>query len=185
MLIFATQNNNKVKEIKNILPTWDIKSLRDLNDLDDVEETGTTFTENAFLKADYFAKKYNAPVISEDAGLCIPALNMEPGVFSARYSGEKNDDKNIQKVLTKLNGKFTDAFFITIICLIKDSKIHYFEGKIEGKIINEKRGFNGFGYDPIFIPRGYDKTFAELDTEIKNSISHRSIAVKKLIEFLS
>lgn len=185
MLIFATHNLNKTKEIKKILPHWEIKSLHDLNDEDDVEETGTTFEENAFLKAKYFYTKYQHPVISEDSGLCVPSLNMEPGIYSARYSGEKSDEKNIAKLLDKLNGETAEAFFITTICLIKDATPQYFEGRIYGKIITAPQGSQGFGYDPIFIPNGYEKTFAQISLEEKNKISHRALALKKLIEFLS
>lgn len=185
MLIFATQNPNKTKEIRKILPHWEIKSLDDLNDKDNVEETGNTFRENAFLKAKYFFNKYQHPVISEDSGLCVPSLNMEPGIYSARYSGEKNDKKNIEKLIRKLNGQSADAFFMTVICLIQNVEPHYFEGKIHGKIITEARGEKGFGYDPIFVPHGYEKTFAQIGAEEKNKISHRALALEKLIEFLS
>jgi len=187
-LVFASHNKNKAKEIEALLPDkFSLLTLDDLNCIDEIEETGTTLPENALIKARYIFKTYTIFCFADDSGLEIEALNGEPGVYSARYAGaEKNDDANMNKVLhLLLNQTNRNARFVTVIALIKDGKEHLFEGEITGKITHEKKGTNGFGYDPIFIPDGYTKTFAELSKEEKNAISHRAKAVRKLIEFLN
>lgn len=186
-LIFATNNTNKLSEVKALMPeNIELLGLSDINFHDDIPETELTIEGNASLKswAIYNAKNVNC--FSDDSGLLVDALNGEPGVHSARYAGEqKNDADNIQKLLTELNGKENrKAHFKTVMSLIIEGKEYLFEGKINGTIIEEKRGNNGFGYDPIFIPDGYTKTFAEMTKEEKSSISHRGIALKRLIEFL-
>ena len=193
-LIFASSNKNKIKEIKALLPShFEVLGLEDIGITEDIPEPGTTIKENSFLKAQYvleFLKNKNktlVAVFADDSGLEVNALNAAPGVYSARYAGTpKNDENNNKKLLEALK-LVTDrkARFVTVITLILNEEIHYFEGEIKGTISYEKRGTNGFGYDPLFIPQGYRSTFAELGAEVKNAISHRSLAVKKLIEFLS
>ena len=187
-LIFATSNQNKVLEIQKILPKkFNIKSLKDLNYFEDVPENENTIEGNAVFKAKYIYKKFNINVFADDTGLEVEALNGEPGVHSARYAGKtRNSEKNIKKLLKNLkNIKNRNARFKTVIALIIDNKLHIFSGIIEGYILDSPKGNNGFGYDPIFCPNGFDKSFAELTLKEKNLISHRSLAMKKLIDFIS
>ena len=187
-LIFATSNQNKVLEIQKILPKkFNIKSLKDLNYFEDVPENETTIEGNAIFKAKYIYEKFNINVFADDTGLEVEALNGEPGVHSARYAGTtRNSEKNIKKLLKNLkNIKNRNARFKTVIALIIDNKLHIFSGIIEGFILDSPKGNNGFGYDPIFCPNGFDKSFAELTLKEKNLISHRSLAMKKLIDFIS
>ncbi len=187
-LIFATHNENKVVELRRIIPKsivlW---SLNDINYLNPVEETGKTLEENAKIKSDFIRKKFGLNCFADDSGLEIDFLEGEPGVLSARYAGPaKNNDKNIQKIWKKLeNVSNPSATFRSIFYLHLNNQTFRFEGKVYGKIIFEKRGNNGFGYDPIFIPKGYKKTFAELADDIKDQISHRAKATLKLINFIS
>lgn len=186
-IIIASNNHNKVKEIQSLLPeTILLKSLKDIGFIEEIEETETTFIGNSSLKANYIFNKLNVNVIADDSGLEVEALNNEPGVYSARYAGEKaTDDENLNLLLENLSGiKNRKASFVCVITLILDSKEYHFEGKIEGEITLEKKGNDGFGYDPIFIPNGQYKTFAELTQEEKNNFSHRAIALKKMIEFI-
>ena len=187
-LIFATSNQNKVLEIQKILPKkFNIKSLKDLNYFEDVPENKNTIEGNAVFKAKYIYKKFNINVFADDTGLEVEALNGEPGVHSARYAGTtRNSEKNIKKLLKNLkNIKNRNARFKTVIALIIDNKLHIFSGIVEGYILDSPKGNNGFGYDPIFCPNGFDKSFAELTLKEKNLISHRSLAMKKLIDFIS
>ena len=187
-LIFATSNQNKVLEIQKILPKkFNIKSLKDLNYFEDVPENETTIEGNAIFKAKYIYEKFNINVFADDTGLEVEALNGEPGVHSARYAGTtRNSEKNIKKLLKNLkNIKNRNARFKTVIALIIDNKLHIFNGIVEGYILDSPKGNNGFGYDPIFCPNGFDKSFAELTLKEKNLISHRSLAMKKLIDFIS
>ena len=187
-LIFATSNQNKVLEIQKILPKkFNIKSLKDLNYFEDVPENENTIEGNAVFKAKYIYKKFNINVFADDTGLEVEALNGEPGVHSARYAGTtRNSEKNIKKLLKNLkNIKNRNARFKTVIALIIDNKLHIFSGIVEGYILDSPKGNNGFGYDPIFCPNGFDKSFAELTLKEKNLISHRSLAMKKLIDFIS
>jgi XTP/dITP diphosphohydrolase len=187
-LIFATSNQNKVLEIQKILPKkFNIKSLKDLNYFEDVPENETTIEGNAIFKAKYINEKFNINVFADDTGLEVEALNGEPGVHSARYAGTtRNSEKNIKKLLKNLkNIKNRNARFKTVIALIIDNKLHIFSGIVEGYILDSPKGNNGFGYDPIFCPNGFDKSFAELTLKEKNLISHRSLAMKKLIDFIS
>ncbi len=188
-LVFATSNKNKVLEVKKLLgkdAAFEIKSLSDMSINEEIPETGNTIEANAIQKATYLYENYNLNCFAEDTGLFIDSLNGEPGVYSARYAGEEADsEKNMKKVLDKLKDNTNrTARFITVIALIIDGKITTFEGKIEGKITKNKSGKMGFGYDPIFKPNGYELTFAELGLDIKNEISHRAIATKKLVEHL-
>jgi XTP/dITP diphosphohydrolase len=187
-LIFATSNQNKVLEIQKILPKkFNIKSLKDLNYFKDVPENENTIDGNAVFKAKYIYEKFNINVFADDTGLEVEALNGEPGVRSARYAGTaRNSTKNIKKLLKNLkNIKNRNARFKTVIALIIDNKLHKFSGIVEGYILDSPKGNNGFGYDPIFCPNGFDKSFAELTLKEKNLISHRSLAMKKLIDFIS
>ncbi len=186
-ICFVTGNSNKLKEIQNLLPNYKIISLKDLNFSDDILETEDTIRGNAYLKANFINKKYNINCFSDDTGLFIDSLGGGPGVKSARYAGEScNSEDNINLVLKKLENQLNrNAFFKTVICLIKNNKTYFFEGKINGTISEKRIGVDGFGYDPIFIPEGYEKTFAELTITEKNSISHRGIAVNKLVSFLN
>ena len=187
-LVFATKNKNKIKEIEAALSgDFILKSLNDIGCREGLAETGKTLQENAFQKAQFVAKNYHVNCFSDDTGLEVEALNGQPGVFSARYAGIANDsEKNIQKLLQELKGiQNRSAQFRTVICLILGNETHYFEGIVTGKILESPVGENGFGYDPIFVPDGYNISFAQMSLEQKNQISHRAIAFKKLIEFLT
>jgi XTP/dITP diphosphohydrolase len=187
-LVFASNNPNKIKEIQLLLPKEiTILSLNEIGCFEDIPETASSIEGNAILKANYVTEKYGYPCFADDTGLEVEALNGEPGVFSARYAGEqKNADDNMNKLLSNLADKENKkAQFKTIICLNINKKQHLFEGTIKGEISNEKRGSEGFGYDPIFIPIGYDKTFAEMPIGEKSKISHRGLAVEKLVHFLN
>ena len=186
-LVFATNNAHKLSEVRAILATqYEIISLAELNCFDDIPETADTLEGNALLKAQYIFDKYQVNCFADDTGLEVDALNGAPGVYSARYAGEDNDaKKNVEKLLLNLTGEsIRTANFRTVIALIENGKIHYFEGKIEGKIATEPKGETGFGYDPVFIPDGYSQSFAELGIEEKNKISHRALAVQKLADYL-
>jgi XTP/dITP diphosphohydrolase len=187
-LCIASNNSHKIQELKELLgDSYDLKSMTEIGCHEEIEETGHTLEENAQIKAKYIFEKYGIPTLSDDSGLEIISLDMRPGVYSARYAGEHgNHQANMDKVLGELEDK-TDksAQFRTVLCLIlSENKIHTFEGKVEGHIISQKRGTGGFGYDPIFVPTGYDHTFAELSAEIKNTISHRASAIQKLRLFI-
>lgn len=182
-LIFASNNPHKLEEIRNALNPIQIFSLSDLNILEEIEENGPTLEANASIKSNYIFKKYKLDCFSDDSGLEIDALNMSPGVHSARYAG--NTEANIEKVLKNLKDQENrKAQFRTVISLIKNNQEYFFEGIVKGKISKEKKGVSGFGYDPIFIPDGFDKSFAEMSLTEKNSISHRALAIKKLVEHL-
>ena len=186
-LVFASHNQNKVNEIKSLLPkTIDVLSLTDIGFLDEIAETGLTLDENSQIKARTVFEKTGYFCFADDTGLEIEALNFEPGVYSARYAGDqKSDSDNIEKVLSKLQGMTNrNARFRTVITLLIGQNEYSFEGRVEGKIIKEKRGEFGFGYDPIFIPENESKTFAEMSMEEKNLFSHRARAFQKMIEFL-
>ena len=186
-LVFASHNQNKVNEIKSLLPkTVDVLSLTDIGFLDEIAETGLTLDENSQIKARTVFEKTGYFCFADDTGLEIEALNFEPGVFSARYAGDqKNDSENIEKVLLNLQGITNrNARFRTVITLLIGQDEYYFEGRVDGKIIMEKRGEFGFGYDPIFIPEDESRTFAEMTLEEKNQFSHRARALQKMIEFL-
>lgn len=193
-IVFATNNNHKLSEIQDILgSTIEVKSLKDIGCHVDIPETGTTLEENAQIKANYVWDNFQTMVFADDTGLEIDALNGEPGVYSARYAGGEGHDSeaNIQKVLANLQGvENRKARFRTVIAFIyKDKKTgnkvtKLIEGVVNGSIITEKRGEAGFGYDAIFVPEGYDKTFGELGMDIKNSISHRARAVQQFAKEL-
>ena len=186
-LVFATNNSHKLNELRAIVGNrFSIISLKELGCFDEIPETGTTLTENALQKANYIHERYHCNCFADDTGLEIEALDGSPGVYSARYAGEHCSFKdNIQKVLQELQGvKNRKACFITVIALILNGKNYLFEGRIKGEIIEKEEGNKGFGYDPVFKPLGFNKTFAEMDEVKKNSISHRALATKKLNDFL-
>lgn len=186
-LVFATNNAHKLEEVKAVVGNkFDILSLKDIGCHEDIEETGKTLEENALIKVRYVKEKYGYDCFGDDTGLEVDALNGAPGVYSARYAGDGHDSEaNMEKLLHELSGKENrKACFRSAIALIMDGEEHLFEGKVEGTIITAKRGTTGFGYDPIFMPDGYNQTFAELGNDIKNGISHRALAVKALCEFL-
>ena len=186
-LIIASQNQNKLVEFKKILGAKiNLFSLSDIGLNQEIPENEKTIKKNAMFKAKFVNTQTGKNVFADDTGLEIDSLNGEPGVYSARYSGvERNSDKNIELVLRKLKNKANrNSRFKTIISLIIDGKSVYFEGVVEGKITEEKRGSNGFGYDPIFQPNGYASTFGEMSLKEKNKISHRSIAINKMVQYL-
>ena len=186
--VFATNNAHKLEEVTAILGNRiELLSLKDIHCHTDIPETADTLEGNALLKAQYIYENYQMDCFADDTGLEVEALNGAPGVYSARYAeGEGHDAQaNMLKLLHELDGKENrKAQFRTAISLILDGKEYLFEGVIKGEIIKEKRGDSGFGYDPVFMPEGYDRTFAELGNDIKNQISHRALAVQKLCEFL-
>jgi len=187
-LILATNNPHKVDEIKSKLGnSLSIKTLNELGFYDDIPETAGTLQGNASQKAHFLYDKFGCNCFADDTGLEVEALNGEPGVYSARYAGvDKDSEANMQKLLQNLSGKENrKARFRTVISLIWEGEEHFFEGIVEGTILTEKHGSEGFGYDPIFQPNGYSKSFAELSMEEKNSISHRGKAVEKLLQFLN
>ncbi|WP_322550628.1 non-canonical purine NTP diphosphatase [Flavobacterium psychraquaticum] len=186
-LVFASNNKNKIKEIQLLVPAFiEIVSLEDIGCTEDIPETADTIEGNAILKANYVTEKYGLNCFADDTGLEVEALNGAPGVYSARYAGEpKDDNNNMNELLFQLEKETNrNANFKTVIALNLNGKQELFVGMIFGKITREKVGTNGFGYDPIFMAEGYEKTFAELDMEEKSNISHRGIAVKQLITFL-
>lgn len=186
-LVFATNNLHKLNEVSAILGNKiELLSLNDINCHTDIPETSDTLEGNALLKAQYIYSNYKLNCFADDTGLEVEALNGEPGVYSARYASDNhNSEANMLKLLHNMEGKENrQAQFRTVISLILDETEYQFEGIVKGKIITEKRGSSGFGYDPVFIPEGYNKTFAELGDEIKNRISHRAQAVNKLCKFL-
>ncbi|MEA9412013.1 non-canonical purine NTP diphosphatase [Flavobacterium sp. PL02] len=187
-LVFASNNKNKILEIQSILDgSIKILSLEDIGCHEDIPETADTIEGNAILKADYVTKKYGYDCFADDTGLEISALNGEPGVYSARYAGEqRNSDDNMNKVLNGLNNVSNrKAHFKTVIVLNLNGKQHLFTGIADGSITQDKKGDQGFGYDPIFQPEGYEETFAELPLTVKNKISHRGKATQQLIDFLN
>lgn len=185
-LVFATNNEHKTKEVSAILsPKYKVLNLKDIGCDVDIPETGNTFAENATLKSSYVVSHFKMDCFADDSGLEVDALNNEPGIYSARYSGQRGDKANMHYLLQKMEGENNrNARFKTVISLIKNGANYLFEGVIFGKLVTEPRGQNGFGYDPIFAPDGYDITFAEMDSAEKNRISHRAIAMQKLIAFL-
>jgi len=187
ILVFATNNAHKAREVEQILgPGFEIKTLKDIGCLEEIEETESTLEGNALLKARYVKEKYGYDCFSEDTGLEVDALGGAPGVHTARYAGEdKSPEANIALLLKNLEGKSSRiARFRTIIALAFDGKETLLEGICEGRIALEKQGTGGFGYGPVFIPEGYDQSFAELGDAVKNRISHRAIATEKFKEML-
>ena len=194
-IVFATNNAHKLEEIRQIMPSClQVLSLNDIGCTVDIPETGTTLQQNALIKAQYVLEHYGMACFADDTGLEVYALNNEPGVYSARYAGGEGHDSeaNMRKLLARLaDNTHREARFRTVIALVAPpnntlavDKPLFFEGIVEGRIATEKHGTEGFGYDPLFVPNGYDMTFAELGPDIKNKISHRARAVAKLIEYI-
>ncbi len=186
-LVFATNNRHKLEEVGDVLKDQlRILSLKEINCFDDIPETADTLEGNALIKATHVYDTYGYDCFADDTGLEVEALGGRPGVYSARFAGEdQNAARNMEKLLRELEGSTNRrARFRTVVALIEGGKVSYFEGKIEGQIIEQQRGSAGFGYDPVFVPDGYSQTFAELGSELKNKISHRALAVKELIEYL-
>ena len=187
-LVFATNNLHKLKEVQKMLSnSIEVLSLKDIGCFEEIEETENTLEGNAKLKADYITQKYGFDCFSDDTGLEVEALNGKPGVYSARYAGEHgNAEKNMEKLLNELQNKSSrKAKFRTIIALNLRNKQYLFEGICDGEILNEKSGVKGFGYDPIFKPKNASSSFAEMNSEEKNIISHRGIAIQELVQFLN
>lgn len=188
-LVFATNNAHKLEEIRAILgDKMHILSLNDINCHEDIPETADTLEGNAALKAEYVFNHYGKDCFADDTGLEVEALNGAPGIYSARYAGGEGHDSeaNMTKLLLNMEGKDNrKARFRTAICLIEGGEEHLFEGIVNGEIIGSRRGGEGFGYDPVFVPEGYTETFAEMGNDEKNKISHRARAVEKLCEYLN
>ncbi len=187
-LIFATNNAHKLEEIRAILSDkFVVRSLREIGCNDEIPETGDTLAANAEQKARYVAERFACDCFADDTGLEVDCLNGAPGVRSARYAGEDcNAENNIDKLLAVMQGEeHRTAQFRTVVALVEAGEVRFFEGVIRGRIANERFGNGGFGYDSVFVPEGYDKTFAELPAEVKNSISHRALATSKLVAYLT
>ena len=187
-LVFATNNLHKLREVQEMLSnSIEVLSLKDIGCFEDIEETESTLEGNAKLKADYITEKYGFDCFADDTGLEVEALDGDPGVYSARYAGEHgNAEKNMEKLLNELQNKSSrKAKFRTIIALNLRNKQYLFEGICDGEILNEKSGVKGFGYDPIFKPKNASSSFAEMNSEEKNIISHRGIAIQELVQFLN
>jgi XTP/dITP diphosphohydrolase len=186
-IIFATQNRHKAIEVQKM--TTGVAQIITLNEIGydaDIDETGETLEDNALIKAGAIYKHFNRPVFADDTGLEVDALNGAPGVHSARFAGEpKNDKANLKKLIDDMKLQNNrNARFRTVICYYSEGKAHYFEGIVEGEIIKTPAGTEGFGYDPVFLPNGYSQTFAQMDLELKNRISHRGLAFKKFVSYL-
>jgi XTP/dITP diphosphohydrolase len=187
-LVFATNNRHKFAEALSILNgKVELLGLKDIRCFDNIPEPAATLEGNALAKARYVRDKYGADCFADDTGLEVEALNNAPGVYSARYAGDAHDaDANMNKLLKRMQGNSNrKARFRTVIALTMDGREYTFEGVVNGVVITEKRGAAGFGYDPLFVPEGYTQTFAELGGDIKNTISHRAMAIRKLATFLS
>ena len=184
-IVFATNNAHKLEEVAAILgDSYEVLSLREIGCHDDLPETSDTFVGNALQKAQFVKEHYGYDCFADDSGLEVDVLGGEPGVYSARYSGG-GSETNMDKLLHNLTGKSErGAQFRTVIALLIDEETRFFEGIVRGTIIDERRGEGGFGYDPIFVPEGYELTFAQLGSEVKNRISHRAKAVTQLAEYL-
>ena len=186
-ICFVTNNQGKLKEIKELLTgKYEILSLSDIGCYKDIPEVQDTFEGNSLDKATFIWEKYHIDCFSDDSGLEVKALNNAPGIYSARYAGiPKNDENNIKLLLSNL-ADIVDrtACFRTVITLINSGKVRQFKGKIKGSILNENKGIDGFGYDPIFVPEGFSTTFAEMSLDQKNAISHRGQAIKRLMTYL-
>ncbi|AZB02397.1 RdgB/HAM1 family non-canonical purine NTP pyrophosphatase [Chryseobacterium joostei] len=185
-LLVATHNEHKKEEIQQILGNeCTVKSLRDYNIHEEIVEDGDSFHANALIKAKYCFEKTGVPSLGDDSGLVVESLDGRPGIFSARYAGDHDFAKNIEKVLEEMQGiENRKAYFVTVLCYYDQNGAKYFEGRVHGNLLTENKGFKGFGYDPIFVPEGHERTFAEMDPEDKNKISHRKQALDLFMDFL-
>ncbi|MGI9652682.1 RdgB/HAM1 family non-canonical purine NTP pyrophosphatase [Chryseobacterium sp. RLHN22] len=185
-LLVATHNLHKKEEIQQILgDKFVVKSLADYNLHDEIVEDGDSFNANALIKAKYCFEKTGIPSLGDDSGLVVESLDGRPGLFSARYAGDHDFAKNIEKVLSEMEDvENRKAYFITVLCYYDENGAKYFDGRAHGNLLTENKGHKGFGYDPIFVPEGYDITFAQMEAEDKNKISHRKQALDLFLEFL-
>lgn len=185
-LVFATNNAHKVEEVQAIIGNlFTLKTLADIGCDVDIPETGDTFQDNAAQKSQYLLEHYAVDCFADDSGLVVEALGGEPGVYSARYSGSRDMEANLDLLIKRMQGLSNRrAYFITVISLRLDGQHYFFEGRVEGQLLNERKGGKGFGYDPIFVPDGYHQTFAEMDMQEKTTISHRTRAVQQMAAFL-
>ncbi len=185
-LLVATHNEHKKEEIQQILGSdCVVKSLTDYNIHEEIVEDGDSFHANALIKAKYCFEKTGISSLGDDSGLVVESLDGRPGIFSARYAGDHDFAKNIEKVLEEMQGiENRKAYFITVLCYYDENGAQYFEGRVHGNLLTENKGFKGFGYDPIFVPEGYDRTFAEMEPADKNKISHRKQALDLFMDFL-
>lgn len=183
-LLVATHNLHKKEEIQQILgDSFEVKSLTDYDLNEEIIEDGDSFQANAQIKAQYCYEKTGIPSLGDDSGLVVPALDGRPGIFSARYAGDHDFQKNIAKVLDEMTGmENRSAYFITVLCYYDDNGATFYEGTVHGNLLTENKGHQGFGYDPIFVPEGYNITFAEMNPEDKNAISHRKKALDKFLK---
>ncbi len=185
-ILLATHNDHKAEEVRKIMPSqFQLATLNDIQYFTPIIEDGDSFRENAWIKSRTAFEVSELPTFSDDSGLCVQALDGAPGIHSARYSETGKSEDNIKKLLEALKGKANrNAYFICVICFYDGTLTQFFEGRLNGVILEEERGKEGFGYDPIFIPDGYDQTLAEMPSDLKNKISHRTIALGKLVDFL-
>ena len=183
-LLVATHNLHKKEEIQQILgDSFEVKSLTDYDVNEEIIEDGDSFQANAQIKAQYCYEKTGIPSLGDDSGLVVPALDGRPGIFSARYAGDHDFQKNIAKVLDEMTGiENRSAYFITVLCYYDENGATFYEGTVHGNLLTENKGHQGFGYDPIFVPEGYNITFAEMNPEDKNAISHRKKALDKFLK---
>ncbi len=186
-LLVATHNEHKKEEIQQILgDNFVVKSLADYNLHEEIVEDGDSFNANALIKAKYCFEKTGIPSLGDDSGLVVESLDGRPGIFSARYAGDHDFAKNISKVLEEMEGvENRKAYFITVLCYYDENGVQYFDGRVHGNLLTENKGHQGFGYDPIFVPEGYEMTFAEMNPEDKNKISHRKLALDLFLDFLT
>ncbi len=185
-LLVATHNIHKKEEIQQILgDDFVVKSLTDYDIHEEIVEDGDSFNANALIKAKYCFEKTGIPSLGDDSGLVVESLDGRPGIFSARYAGDHDFAKNIEKVLSEMEDvENRRAYFITVLCYYDENGPKYFDGRVHGNLLAENKGFKGFGYDPIFVPEGYDMTFAQMETQDKNKISHRKQALDLFLDFL-
>lgn len=185
-LLVATHNIHKKEEIQQILGEgFLVKSLTDYDIHEEIVEDGDSFNANALIKAKYCYEKTGIPSLGDDSGLVVESLDGRPGIFSARYAGDHDFAKNIEKVLSEMTDiENRKAYFITVLCYYDEKGPKYFDGRVHGHLLNENKGFKGFGYDPIFVPEGYEMTFAEMEPQDKNKISHRKQALDLFLDFL-
>lgn len=185
-LLVATHNVHKKEEIQQILGNeFVVKSLADYDIHDEIVEDGDSFNANALIKAKFCFEKTGIPSLGDDSGLVVESLDGRPGIFSARYAGDHDFAKNIEKVLSEMEGvENRKAYFITVLCYYDENGARYFDGRVHGNLLTENKGLKGFGYDPIFVPEGYEMTFAEMEPENKNKISHRKQALDLFLDFL-
>lgn len=186
-LVIASNNQGKIREIRSMIQDISLLSLADIGFTDEIEEPFHTFEENALTKAQTIYRFCEKNVFADDSGICVPALDGAPGVISAHYAGfPRSDERNLQKLIDDMKGQQDrSVYYKAVICLIWEGREYFFEGICNGQLLEAPRGDGGFGYDPVFVPEGYEQTFAELPLDVKNKLSHRGIAVRKMVDFLN